>query len=399
MTKASKQAALLTSALVSVLACSSSVTSPAEENSGDEAAGDVAATATRMLGSVTALEVIFQPEPQRSATDLAFNPVQEGELWVVLRELGFDGSPCNAPTETEASDQAACENLVGTVAIIEQAHGEDPIITLKRDANAWHFMRRPSGIDFGPGDTFATCAEHRTANFDDAAADFIGPTLWSSDPKIFGPHGPGGNGSHLDMLHATPYCMGIAHERDNVYWAFNGQVGAVDRYDFREPHEPGGADHSDGEVVRWLLGELSRVPEVPSGLAYEAATGMLYIADTGNRRVVELDTRSGSEGPPLRCDDPQLGHRVDQVVEAVSREVVSAGTLSAPAGLALYKGVLFVSDHETSRIHAFSKAGEELSSFHTGLPPRSLGGVAVGPDARLYITDILSGAVRRLEPR
>ena len=34
-------------------------------------------------------------------------------------------------------------------------------------------------------------------------------------------------GSHLDMLHNTPLCMGIAHEAANRYWVFGGLKGSV----------------------------------------------------------------------------------------------------------------------------------------------------------------------------
>ena len=47
------------------------------------------------------------------------------------------------------------------------------------------------------------------------------------------------------MVHATQNCMGIAWERDNVYWTLNGEEGTLDRYDFGVPHVPGGI-----EVVR-----------------------------------------------------------------------------------------------------------------------------------------------------
>ena len=55
---------------------------------------------------------------------------------------------------------------------------------------------------------------------------------------------PVGLGSHLDMLHNTSFCSGIAHVDANRYWTFNGELGSLDLYDFHKPHPPGGEDHS-----------------------------------------------------------------------------------------------------------------------------------------------------------
>lgn len=343
--------------------------------------------------------MVWEPTTPRSATSLAFNPSHRGELWVAMRELGYQGAPCNAPDASGAIDVEACALLEGTVAVIEHAGSTAPIVHVLKDANAWHFMRRTAGIAFGDDDTFATCGEHRTGNYDDEPEDFIGPTLWSADPAIFGPNGPGGNGSHLDMLHATPYCMGIAHEKDNAYWAFNGMYGAVDRYDFHEPHIPGGEDHSDGEATRYLLGELERVPEVPSGLVFDPRDGSLYISDTGHARILKLDTKSGRAGEPLPCDDPALGYFVDQVVGADLTVIVKPGVIERPSGLALSGDVLYVTDNATSRVFAFDLQGRQLARVDTGLPEETVAGIAIGPDGHGYLSDLATSEVRRIVPR
>ena len=48
-----------------------------------------------------------------------------------------------------------------------------------------------------------------------------------TDPAIFAKRTPGGLGSHVDMLHNTSFCRGIAHVEANVFWVFNGQRGAL----------------------------------------------------------------------------------------------------------------------------------------------------------------------------
>jgi DNA-binding beta-propeller fold protein YncE len=338
-------------------------------------------------GSVSFV-VVYEPPAQRDATDLAFHPTRD-ELWVLMREL-YAGEPC---TQT---DDSGCEELEGSVVIVSGAGGPNPEYVRKEDPNSWHFMRRPTGIAFGANDTFATIHEARTGNFENLASDYIGPTLWSSDPAIFTIQPPGKNGSHLDMLHSTPFGMGIAHEQGNVYWTFNGDIGALDRYDFKQPHEVGGDDHSDGELYRYVVGELKRLPEVPSHLEYDAATGILYVADTGNQRVVKLDTNSGTpSGEEVQVPDPMATHVFMSSSPLV--DVVAPGVLQAPSGLALHEGVLYVTDNATSKIHAFDLDGNSIRTLDTGFPLGSLAGFTIGPDGKAYIADLATSRAYRID--
>src|SRR5690606_3474583 len=104
-----------------------------------------------------------------------------------------------------------------------------------------------------------------------AANDFMGPTLWSADLDIYAQTNPAAVdflgfdlGSHLDMLHESPLCMGIAWVSDNVYFTFDGLTGSISRYDFVEDHGAGFDDHSDGIVERFVDAGVSRVEGVPS---------------------------------------------------------------------------------------------------------------------------------------
>lgn len=355
---------------------------------------------TDVLGNGAAASVdfvtLYEPPPPYGATDLDFNPVRPGELWAVMRRPHPD-IPCNQPLPGSKQDPS-CDLYRGRVAILSDATGSNPVAAFKEDPNAWHFMRLPTAVAFGGGDTFATCGEARTGNWDDELADFNGPVLWSSSPDIFAIQAPGMNGSHLDMLHATPFCMGIEHERDNVYWAFNGQVGALDRYDFHEPHQPGGEDHSDGEAWRWALGDVTRVPDIPSHLAIDPEKKFLYVADTGNARVIRVDLQSGSEGELMSTDDPQLPY-ITGIDGAVIVEIVAPGVLEAPSGIALNGKTLLVTDNVTSRIHMFDLDGRPLQSLETAFPTGTLAGVTIGPEGKVYFADLKTGAIRRIDPR
>jgi len=205
----------------------------------------------------------------------------------------------------------------------------------------------------------------------------------------------GQNGTHIDMLHESPFCMGIAYERDNAYWVFNGQLGALDRYDFHAPHVVGGEDHSDGELSRYVEGQLERVPEVPSHLALDRSHGQLYVADTAGGRILRLAIGSGVPGANVPTLEQIPIHR--RMEGATLDELVAPGSLSAPSGIALTVDRVIATDNATSRIWWFKLDGSPLGSVDTGLPAGSLSGVAVGPDGKLYLSDLRTGAAYRVE--
>jgi hypothetical protein len=286
--------------------------------------------------------------------------------------------------------------LIGRVAIVADVTRAEPQVAIKQDANAWHFMRRPTSISFGDNGTFATCGEARTDNDTDDPFDYAGPVLWSSDPAIFGvkPE-PGQNGTHLDMLHESPFCMGIAHERDNVYWVFNGQRGALDRYDFNAPHVIGGEDHADGELYRHLDGSLLRVPEIPSHLAFDKTRNLLYVADTGKARVLQVEASSGTPDGEVPTLDAIATHV--RMAGTAYTEFGPARLLSLPSGLALKADRVFVGDNATGSIHVLDPTGSPLERIDTTLPPGALSGIAVGPDDQLYVGDLTATRVYRLD--
>ncbi len=378
---------------LAISACSSSPLSTTDEGAPGPAPTSSVPT-PRSLPSVpaaVALVALYRPPLGFNATALAFDPQRDGELWVTLRQ-----PPSNEPCLEIAPD--GCDALQGEVALVKQATSDSPQMTPKQDGNAWHFMRRPTSIAFGDNGNLSTCGEARTDNYEDEAVDYSGPVLWSSDPAIFGAVPKAGqNGTHIDMLHETPFCMGMAFDHDNAYWAFNGQIGAIDHYDFHAPHVVGGEDHSDGELERYVTGQLKRAPEIPSHLAFDAPSRELYIADTGNQRVVRLAVDSGTPGADVLALDPiQIHHAMDG---ALLETVVDAGTLSAPSGLTLTPDALVVTDNATSRIWWFERDGTPVGSVALDLPAGSLSGITLGPDGQLYVSDLKTGNAYRVQPR
>ena len=317
----------------------------------------------------------------KTPRDLDFNPRKPDELWIV-----------------SYGDES--------MTIVSQADKTTRTSERRKDSMADHFMARATAIAFGadattfgtPG-TFATCGESRNTYDGTAPAnDFMGPTLWSSDLSIFAVVDPHGLGSHIDMLHVAPLCMGIAHERDNVYWTFAGVAQSIIEFDFHRDHGIGNDDHTDGEAWEFAHGQLGYATGVPSGLEFRAADGMLYVSDTGHARVAKLDTRAGTVGADLPTEDGSTFHRMDgtTLVDVVP---ASSGLLTRPSGLAIKGDYLYVADDATSRLSAFTFAGALVNWLDTGLPKSSLGGLAFGPDGKLYFADRIGNRVLRIDAR
>jgi sugar lactone lactonase YvrE len=126
----------------------------------------------------------------------------------------------------------------------------------------------------------------------------------------------------------------------------------------------------------------------------DKSSRLLYAVDSGHRRVVRLDIDSGTENGDVPTNDPIVKHaRMDG---AALEEFVPPGTLERPSGIALGGGIAFVSDNATNRIYAFDAAGKLLRSVDVELPEQSVGGITLGPDQRLYLAGLKSGAGYRL---
>ncbi len=330
-----------------------------------------------------ALEVMgTEDDGLDNITDLAFNPDVSGELWTV----------------NKADD---------SVVIYDDAGTSDQSAEHIVDPYALHFMEKVTSIAFGAPGTFATCQDGRnTYNGQSQPNDFTGPTLWSADRSEFGITNPAAVdqlgfdlGSHLDMLHESPQCMGIAWSHDNVYWVFDGLNGDLVRYDFAEDHGLGYDDHCDGIIERWGGTGITRQNGVVSHLVLDSDSGLLYVADSGNGRIAVLDTSTGERGNDLgSTEDPictapvaQGGYGYDSGPEhyrwrdGVTTTLVEG--LLEPAGIDLVDDILFVTENGTGMIRAFDLEGNELDSADTGRGAGALQGIHAVSSTDLWIVD------------
>jgi hypothetical protein len=311
--------------------------------------------------------------------DLQFHPGQTDDLWVANR----------------ATD---------SITIIHDAGKTSQWTENRDDAYSNHFMEEVSSLAFGQYSNehdwiFATAQETRnTYDGQQPANNFMGPALWPSDLSEFAmvnQQGGGKLGSHLDMLHESPYGMGIAHDSGNAYWYFDGYHGNLVYYDFQSDHNTGGEDHDDGIVRRYTEVSLNRLAWVPSHMILDKSTAKLYIANTGAGKVLWVDTDSADGFTPTTA-----GQMDGELAEYSNAWGVDFGDFATeptrPSGIALYNNTLFVSDNYDGKIYAYDLAGNLLDSISTNA--NSIMGLEIGPEGHLWYIDGVLNRVVRIDP-
>ncbi len=318
-------------------------------------------------GSVTWTYILGAEEELDDPRDLGFD--SSGNLWIANRKddrtfIVFDpGRP------TQSFDR-------------------------RQEGAAEHFMEETAAMSFDTGTQFATCGEtNNTYNGQAPGNGYMGPVLYTTDLNIFGVANPIGLGSHLDMTHETPLCVGIAWETANVYWVFDGAHGALVRNDFQADHGIGMDEHFDSIVYRLSEPEVKRVQEAPGHMVIDAETKILYVADTGGGRILWVDTTSGTAGNNLRVHDPGVEHRV---WDGVDWGVVAEG-LDQPGALAMVGDHLIVGEWGNGKLSELDLDGTLLRSLDTGFGSQRLYGIEIGPDGQLWVIDKDSG-VYRIDP-
>lgn len=277
------------------------------------------------------------------------------------------------------------ENSGGSTVTIADATTTSPSFEEKVDGNAWHFMSLPTGIAFSDDNyNFGTSPGVKDANHNNGT--FTGPTLWSSDPDIYA-QPSGGNGSHLDMLHGSPFSMGIAHEVDNVFWVYDNWNKDIVRYDFVDDHGPGNDDHSDAIVRRYKNLGINGDSDIPNHMVLDKHTGWMYFVDNGNDRVVRLDINSATSATPIPLINEQLAEH-SSMQDYIYEVVVNEG-LEQPCGIEFFENRLLVGDYATGDIIVFDVENnfEEMGRIPTN--EVGLTGIKVGPDGNIWYTNRL----------
>ncbi|MCP4443571.1 MAG: T9SS type A sorting domain-containing protein [Aureispira sp.] len=328
-----------------------------------------------LTGTPTYVTVLTSADQLDKPTDLDFHSILSlKELWVL-----------NENTESSG----------GSTVTVSDAGSASQSSQWRRDGNAWHFMSLPTALAFGTNGNWANSPGVYDANHN-GGAPFTGPSLWSSDQAIYAQNaGPGTNGSHLDMLHESPYAMGIAHHKDNAYWVFDGNSGDIVYYDFAKDHGPGNSYHGDALIRRYPVSVL-KDGDVPSHLILNKTNGWLYIVDTGNDRVLRMNTATGTVQSGLT--GYETVEEYSQMTGVVSEVAIDTG-LTQPCGIDLVDNNLIVGDYTTGDIRFYDVSvnpATYLGKISTGAA--GLTGLKVGPDGNIWYTNRLTNEVKRIEP-
>ncbi|MBT8327150.1 MAG: hypothetical protein KJP21_05470 [Bacteroidia bacterium] len=302
-------------------------------------------------------------------TDLDFNPTRDGELWVL-----------NEGTENTGGSTVMLTGLNSTL-----------VSDYRRDGNAWHFMAYPTALSFSETGDWATSTGILDANRQ--GGTFTGPSLWSGDLSIYAKPS-GGNGSHLDMLHGSPYSMGITSEQGNAYWVFDGYNQHIARYDFSGDHGPGNADHDDGIIQRFTNVSVKKNGSTPSHLVMDANRNYLYVVDGGNRRVLKVDVLSANRLKSLPLTNEVLA---DHSEWNIAYEVLVEDNFFNYCGIAINGDRLFLGDYNNGNIRCIDlTTNQEIGRIETGIP--GMTGLAIYNN-QLYFVSYMTNALYKIQAR
>jgi hypothetical protein len=315
--------------------------------------------------------------------DLEFNlkPGRRHELWVLNRDDAQGSS----------------------MSIFYHAGKPQQVIEKRKDSHRGHFMVNcPS---FAMSDTGDFCTVQEVLNSTGHQTEtFMGPVLWTSDTSVFAryyqtdwdPFSP--LGSHIDMLHQSPYAMGVAWEKDNIYWVFDGYNKNIVSYNFQTPHDIGADDHADGILKRYTEVQVKRVVGKPSHMVIDHKTNWLYIVDNGNKRVLRLDITSGV--PSTNISNPYEPLEEYYRVKTVKWEVFVDSGLVMPVGIDVMDGRLVVTDDANGDIVFYNtttgKKNAEIGRVKTG--KTGIAGITIAPDSTLWYVVTSTNEVVHLVP-
>ncbi|MDZ4745333.1 MAG: redoxin family protein [bacterium] len=318
----------------------------------------------------------------REPKDLDFNssPLHPNDLWVVLAEPNGHA-----------------------MLIVHDADKASQVIRRKKDSRASHFMWRTQALAFGENGTFGTAQNGEPGN-GDRDYQFMGPSLWSSDTAIFASKYQNDDNmlaSHLDMLHQNAYCLGIAHERDNVYWISDALHKRIGRYDFRDPHEVGGTDHRDGEIRNYTNATITTSEHGRAAhMDFDDAKQWLYYINPGANAVMRLDTRTGKDVGALSTT-PQSDENLTlfrNFSGATVQPVMQLTKDVRPVGLDIVGNHLIIGNTDGT-ILVYDIGGALPTLKHTlNVAPMVVGGVTVGPDGRIWFVDPVNATVNVVDP-
>lgn len=294
------------------------------------------------------------------------------------------------------------DGMGGTMDIFYNAGLPSQSNQLRHDSHSDHFFYYPPAIAFSNIGEFGAVSEIQNTNA--SSPTFMGPSLWLADTNIFAKIWQNGwvtgypLGSHIDMLHQSPFSMGIAWDTLKAYWVMDGWNGNICKYDFVADHGPGYDDHSAGKIYRYSDVTWTRVPLVPSHCVLDHTNHWLYFVDGGSKKIKRMDVNSatfaGNLTVPSTANEPLAGY-----YNYTGAAVETIDSLSTqPCGIDYYNGRLIVSDYTNGNIYLYDASGASvtiLDTIVTGHP--GMMGIKVGPDGHIWCVNNTENKIYRLD--
>ena len=321
------------------------------------------------------------------------------------RDLDFhtDSTRLNELWVINESSAVFDPNFGGSTVTYYNAGSDSQWADYRKDSYSSHFMNTASAMAFSNNGGFANTLDVQDAN-GNLNGYFSGCTLWEADTTIYAKINQNGPelGSHWDMLHQSPYSVGIAAETDNIYWLFDGFHNTITKYNFQDPHtdhEHGGEDHSDGLIYRYDEIYVNRVAGLSSHMVLDHSNDMLYICDTGNQRIIRMNINTGVIGSDL---DP-YGENIEgyySMIGADFETVIDSGLVS-PTGIDIYNTFLLVSDYSTGEILIYdlepTNQFQLIRKLETDIID-DLMSIKVGPDGTIWFVSTNANKLYQILP-
>lgn len=291
-------------------------------------------------------------------------------------------------------------NQGGSVVVFYEAGQVNQTSQYRKDSHTGHFMIYPSALAFSSNGEWASTNEIKSTGSPNST--FMGPSLWSGDTsitaRVFQNNWVNGYplGSHLDMLHQSPFAMGVAADTLKAYWVYDGYNSNLCKYDFNVDHSPGYDDHSAGKIWRYSDVSVQRAPGIPSHMVLDKASGWLYFVDAGNKQVRRINTSTGTIAGNLTAPNEALA--LYQNVTGVTQQTVDTYT-TQPCGIDYFDNRLIVSDNMTGDIRIYNTAPATptlMGTISTGQP--GIMGVKIGADGKIWFVNYTQNTVVRIDP-
>lgn len=229
---------------------------------------------------------------------------------------------------------------------------------------------------------------------DNNTGDPAGVTLWSSELTIYGHEVKPDQSSYLGIFLNCPYSEGIETDSDYAFWTYNGNEGCIMRCHFLKPDQPGILRHQAGGIDKYpeiTMAKLDKPGNIPSHLVKDQATNWLYIVDGGNKRILRMNTQTGT-----RSNNGSV-NPIRQTT-GVTWEIFASQNLRKPCGIELVGDILYVTDYESGDIIAYNKnTKKELARVKTGKP--GIMGIKADNNGVLWFVNATTNEVVRLDPK